>query len=199
MKKELLQLIEKRRSIYALGDRKILGEERIAEIVQEAVKHCPTAFNSQSSRVVVLFGKNHHKLWDIVVQNLKKIVPEKDFAKTEGKIASFAAGYATILFFEDETVVTQLQQKFPLYADNFPKWALQSNGMLEYIVWMALEADDAGASLQHYNPLIDDDVKKEWNLPQTWKLLAQMPVGSVEAPADEKDFLPLEERVKIFK
>lgn len=199
MKKELLEMIEKRRSIYDLGSRKVLSEERISEIVKEAVKYCPTAFNSQSARVVVLFGENHQKLWDIVLQKLKEVAPQDGFAKTELKIASFAAGYATILFFEDLGTVEDLQKKFPLYAENFSKWSLQANGMLEYIVWAALEAEDAGASLQHYNPLIDDDVKKTWNLPQKWQLLAQMPVGSIEAPAGDKSFLPIDERVKIFK
>lgn len=71
--------------------------------------------------------------------------------------------------------------------------------MLEYIIWTALEAEGAGASLQHYNPLIDAAVKQEWKLPESWMLLAQMPVGSVEAPAGEKTFLPIDERVKIFK
>lgn len=199
MKKELLEMIEKRRSIYDLGSRKVLSEERISEIVKEAVKYCPTAFNSQSARVVVLFGENHQKLWDIVLQKLKEVAPQDGFAKTELKIASFAAGYATILFFEDLDAVEDLQKKFPLYAENFSKWSLQANGMLEYIVWTALEAESAGASLQHYNPLIDDDVKKTWNLPQKWQLLAQMPVGSIEAPAGDKSFLPIDERVKIFK
>lgn len=199
MKKELLEMIEKRRSIYDLGSRKVLSEERISEIVKEAVKYCPTAFNSQSARVAVLFGENHQRLWDIVLQKLKEVAPQDGFAKTELKIASFAAGYATILFFEDLDTVEDLQKKFPLYAENFSKWSLQANGMLEYIVWTALEAEDVGASLQHYNPLIDDEVKKAWNLPQKWQLLAQMPVGSIEAPAGEKSFLPIDERVKIFK
>lgn len=199
MKKELADMIEKRRSIYDLGAKEVLSEQQIGDIVKEAVKYCPTAFNSQSARVAVLFGENHHKLWDIVLQELKKVAPPDGFAKTELKIASFAAGYATILFFEDMETVEGLQKKFPLYAENFGKWSLQANGMLEYIIWTALEAEGAGASLQHYNPLIDAAVKQEWKLPESWMLLAQMPVGSVEAPAGEKTFLPIDERVKIFK
>lgn len=199
MKKELADMIEKRRSIYDLGAKEVLSEQQIDDIVKEAVKYCPTAFNSQSARVAVLFGENHHKLWDIVLQELKKVAPADGFAKTELKIASFAAGYATILFFEDMETVEGLQKKFPLYAENFGKWSLQANGMLEYIIWTALEAEGAGASLQHYNPLIDATVKQEWKLPESWMLLAQMPVGSVEAPAGEKTFLPIDERVKIFK
>jgi predicted oxidoreductase (fatty acid repression mutant protein) len=56
-----------------------------------------------------------------------------------------------------------------------------------------------GASLQHYNPIIDEAVKKQWNLPADWELIAQMPFGKPTAAAGEKQFLPLEDRVKIFK
>lgn len=52
--------------------------------------------------------------------------------------------------------------------------------------------EGAGASLQHYNPLIDDAVAAEWKLPASWKLISQMPVGSREAPAGEKTFEPIE-------
>ena len=132
-------------------------------------------------------------------RNCKKIVSADKFAATAAKIDSFAAGYATILFFEDQAVVKNLEEKFPLYADNFSPWSLQSSGMLQYMVWVSLENEGAGASLQHYNPLIDDAVIKEWNLPPTWKLISQMPVGSKELPADEKTFEPIEKRVKVFK
>ena len=56
---------------------------------------------------------------------------------------------------------------FPLYKDNFPIWSLQANGMLEFAVWTSLEAEGLGASLQHYNPLVDDGVKKAWSLPES--------------------------------
>lgn len=75
----------------------------------------------------------------------------------------------------------------------------QSSGMLQYMVWAALENEGAGASLQHYNPLIDDAVAAEWKLPASWKLISQMPVGSREAPAGEKTFESIEKRVKVFK
>jgi len=40
--------------------------------------------------------------------------------------------------------------------------------------------------LQHYNPLIDEAVAKEWNLPESWKLRGQLVFGSIEAPAGKK-------------
>jgi predicted oxidoreductase (fatty acid repression mutant protein) len=53
--------------------------------------------------------------------------------------------------------------------------------------------------LQHYNPLIDDEVKKEWNIPSNWRLIAQMPFGNPTTEPGEKEFNSLEDRVKIYK
>ena len=56
-----------------------------------------------------------------------------------------------------------------------------------------------GASLQHYNPLIDEEVKKQWSIPPNWKLIAEMPFGNPTVAAGEKEFQPIEMRVKVFK
>lgn len=190
--------IEHRRSQYALSREKVVDEARVKEIVEFAVKHVPSAFNSQGARVVVLFDGQSDRLWDITKETLRPLVPAAAFGATEEKLKGFAAGYGTVLFFEDQTVVEGLQREFALYKDNFPVWSLQSNGMLEFAVWTALEAEGLGASLQHYNPLIDDAVRREWNLPDSWKLLAEMPFGKPVADPGPKDFRPLEERVLYF-
>jgi predicted oxidoreductase (fatty acid repression mutant protein) len=193
-------ILETRRSIYTLGNKEIIPQDDIIKIIEHAVKHCPTAFNSQSSRTVVLFNENHIKLWDIVLEILKGLTPPERFPTTENKVkTSFRSGLGTILYYEDEDVTKDLQKQFPTYADNFPKWALQSNGMLENIIWNALAENNIGASLQHYNPIIDDKVAKEWGIPKNWKLLAQMPFGSIEAPAGNKDFQSIESRLKVYK
>lgn len=198
MSKTFLEAVENRRSIYALGKDKKVSAEQVTKIVEFAVKHVPSPFNSQSGRVVVLYGKESSKFWGFTREALRKIVPAEAFAPTDEKISSFDAGYGTVLFFEDQAVVDGLMEKFALYKDNFPVWSLQSNGMLEFAVWTALEAEGLGASLQHYNALVEDTAKKEWKLPDTWKLLAQMPFGSVAAPAGTKEFLPLADRIKVF-
>ena len=192
-------VIEKRRSIYDLGKKEVIPYDKLVNLVKHKVMHCPSAFNSQSARVVVLFENAHLRLWGMVYNALREIVPQNKFAPTEAKIKSFANGYATILFFEDSSVIAALEKKYPAYAQNFAVWAQQSNGMLQYMVWTAVEAQGAGASLQHYNELIEDNVLEEWNLPQSWKLIAQMPVGSMETSADVKSFKKKKKRVKVFK
>jgi len=199
MAKDFYNAVKDRRSFYGINKESPVSDERIGEIAEAAVKHAPTAFNSQSGRVLVLLGDNHNKLWDITRDELRKIVPAESFAATESKLASFKNGYGTALFFEDQSVVETLQNQFPLYKDNFPVWSLQASGMLQYILWTSLEIEGFGASLQHYNPIIDQEVQKQWNVPANWKLLAQMPFGKPTAAPDEKQFQPLEQRARIIR
>ncbi|KOS00930.1 nitroreductase family protein, partial [Paenibacillus polymyxa] len=162
--------------------------------------YTPTSFNSQTSRAVVLLGEHHDKLWNITEDILREVVGnEEQFKSTAEKMNGFRSGYGTVLFFEDNNVVAGLQQQFEAYADNFPIWSNQSNGMLQLVVWTALEQEGLGASLQHYNPLIDEKVKNEWNIPEHWKLIAEMPFGKPTFQPGEKEFQPVEERVKTFK
>jgi predicted oxidoreductase (fatty acid repression mutant protein) len=184
--------------VYAIAKESPISDERIVELVKEAVKHSPSAFNSQSSRTVVLLGEQHNKLWDETREILRKIVPAEAFAKTDEKITSFRGGYGTVLVFEDQAVVKGLQENFALYKDNFPIWSLHSSGMLQFVIWTALEAEGLGASLQHYNGLIDGFVAAQWNVPADWKLQSQIVFGKPVAAAGEKQFLPVEDRVKVF-
>ncbi len=198
MQKNFYETIENRRSIYAISNESPVTKERINEIIAHAVKYSPSAFNSQSSKVAVLYGENHTKLWKLVKDTLRKIVPADSFAQTESKIDSFAAGYGTVLYFDDTSITNGLCEKFPLYKENFPVWAQQSNGMLQFAVWNLFEQEGLGATLQHYNPLIDEQVKTEWNLPDSWKLIGQMPFGKPTAAPDAKEFVPLNERMLVF-
>ncbi len=193
------EAIKNRRSHYAINKEQVVSDEKIQEIINEAVLHTPSSFNSQSTRVVVLLNDKHDKVWDITAAELKKIVPAENFASTEEKLNSFKAGYGTVLFFEDQEVVEGLQKAFELYADNFPVWANQTNAMHQLVIWTALEEVGFGASLQHYNPLIDEAVAIEWDIPSTWKLIAQMPFGKPAAQPGEKEFKPLEDRVRFYK
>ena len=200
MEKSIFAAVKTRRTHYAISKDPVITEDQIQEIVSEAVKHTPSAFNSQSARVVVLFGEHHNRLWDIIKAELKKIAPTESFQATEDKInGAFRSGYGSILYFEDMSVVEGLQKKFPLYKDAFPMFSHHSAGMLQFVVWAALSEQGLGASLQHYNPVVDHAVKAEWNLPDSWKLLAQMPFGKPVAAPGEKTFQPIEERVKVFK
>lgn len=197
--KNLQQLVEKRRSIYALSNQLPVSNEEIVKLVEHTLLHTPSSFNSQSTRIVVLFADDHKKLWDITEETLKVIVGDDDkFKGTKDKIAGFRAGAGTVLFFEDKGVIKNMQQAAPLYADKFPIWAHQTNAMHQYAIWMALASLDIGANLQHYNPVIDKKVADAWNIPADWELNAQIVFGAIEQPAGDKAFQPIAERMKVF-
>ena len=191
--------IKQRRTIYAVGKNVALTPEQIESVIKEAVNHSPSAFNSQTSRIVTLFGESHLQLWNIVRETLRKIVPEAAFEGTNAKINSFAAGYGTVLFYEDQDVVKSLQEQFALYADNFPVWSEHSSAIAQFAVWTALSEQNIGASLQHYNPIVDAEIAEIFDIPANWKLRAQLVFGSIEeAPAGEKTFMAEADRFKTF-
>lgn len=195
----VLNAISKRRSHYAISASSPVSEERITEVIKTAVKFVPSAFNSQSHRAIVLFGEQNQKLWDITMEELRKIVPADQFSATEEKINSFSNSFGSVVFFEENSIVTGLAQQFPAYAHNFPIWSEQSNGMLQSAVWNALTEEGLGASLQHYNEVIVDAVKREWNIPDSWRLVAQMPFGTPVAQPGEKAYPDADDFVKVYQ
>ena len=200
MKRTFAEALEHRRSYYSIGSDSPVLDEEVVHIVRTAVKNVPSAFNSQSTRIVLLLGDEHKKLWDIVKSTLKQRIPSDAFAKTEAKIdGCFAAGHGTVLYFEDTAVVKNLQEAFPSYAENFPTWSQHTSAMHQFAIWTMLEDAGLGASLQHYNPLIEEEVRRTWNLPGSWMLIAEMPFGTPTAEPREKEFGELSERIKIFR
>lgn len=200
MERNLKEALKHRRSYYAIGNQTTLPDDAIEEILDFAALHIPSAFNSQSTRMVLLLKEHHQKLWQIVSDILRQTVPAAAFSTTEAKIKkSFASGYGTVLFFEDRCEVENLQKAFPLYHEKFPLWSQQTSAMHQLAVWTLLEDAGFGASLQHYNPLIDEQVQQEWKLPACWELIAQMPFGLPLEPPGKKEFKPLCERVRVFK
>lgn len=190
--------MKQRRTIYAIGQNVPITADQIEHVIKEAVRNSPSAFNSQTSRVVTLYGDSHAKFWNIVRETLRKLVPEEAFENTNAKINGFAAGYGTVLFFEDQDVVKSLQEQFPLYAEHFPAWSEHSTGIAQFAVWSSLAEQHIGASLQHYNPVIDEEVAATFDIPKNWKLRAELVFGSIEAPAGEKTFLDDSIRFKRF-
>lgn len=196
--KQLHNAFETRRSIYALTETLPVSEQAIIDAVEHAILHTPSSFNSQTTRIIVLFGAEHKKVWDIAETNLRKIVGDGDFSSTEQKMDSFRAGAGTVLFFEDQAGIKALQEQFSLYSDNFPVWAEHTNAMHQYAIWTALSEMGVGATLQHYAPVFEQDVAQAFEVPASWQLIAQMPFGGIGAPAGDKSFDSVSERVRVL-
>ena len=88
-------------------------------------------------------------------------------------------------------IIKSLKQRRSYYNINkelpVSEWAMQANGMLQISIWSGLRELNIGASLQHYNPIIDEAIRNLFHLPDSYKLIAQMPFGEiVEEPAPKE-------------
>ncbi|MGO3081993.1 MAG: nitroreductase family protein [Psychrobacter celer] len=194
----LQQAFDERRSVYALGNELPVAPQAIINMAERVLLHTPSAFNSQSSRLMVLFGDEHQKLWDIAEEKLRAAVGDGDFSGSQQKLDSFRAAAGTVLFYEDRNVTKSLQEQFALYAERFPIWAEHASAMHQYAMWTELRTLGIGANLQHYNPLVDEDAAAAFAIPDSWELIAQMPFGNIKAPAGEKTYQPVNERMKVL-
>ena len=194
----LQQAFTERRSIYALGSNLPVKPQAIIDIAERTILNTPSAFNSQTTRLVVLFGQQHKQLWDITETHLRKAVGSNDFSGSKQKMDGFRAAVGTVMFYEDKEVIQSLQDKFELYADKFPIWAQQTSAMHQYAMWLELSALNIGANLQHYNPLINNDIASAFSIPKQWELVAQMPFGNIVEPAGEKTYQSASERIRVF-
>ncbi len=92
----VLDLVKNRRTYYQLNKELTIAQDRIQEIVSESLLHVPSAFNSQSTRVVVLFGAEHDKFWSIVTGVLKGIVPAENWEPTAQRMGGFQGAAGTV-------------------------------------------------------------------------------------------------------
>ena len=197
--KDFLELIRGRRSVYALNTNTAVSQKQIMNVIERCVYEAPSAFNSQSPRIVVLFKDSSKKFWNLTMDSLRKVIPPEKFGPTEEKINAFMQGVGTILFYDDDKITQDLQEKFPTYKALFPQWAEHNNAILQYMVWAALTELGVGANLQHYNPLVDEMAATSFDIPKNWRLIAQLNFGAVVRPADEKSHEPLKDRIKVFE
>ncbi len=190
---DIYRAMENRHSNYSIGGGSLMSDTEIENILKRVINSAPSAFNSQSSRTILLLGESHIAFWKIVMDTLRRKVPADKFQITKMKIESFAAGYGTVLYYEDMDIVKNMQEKFPSYSDNFPVWSQQSSGMLQFAVWIAFASEGFGASLQHYNPIIDEETAEKFDVPKNWKLIAQMPFGESTVTPKTAVHDPIEE------
>ncbi|RAL12252.1 Nitroreductase [Aspergillus homomorphus CBS 101889] len=195
----LLAALASRRSYYALRRESPIPDSKIRSILSEILLTTPSAFNSQTTRILVLLKQEHDKLWDITRDTLLARIGAERYEKTAPRIEGFRAAYGTVLFYEDQTVVAEHKAKFASYAEHFEAWSEQTSGMHQLSAWTALETEGFGANLQHYNPIIDDKVATTFQVPAHWKLRAQLvfgaPQGGVPPPKEKK---PLDELIRVL-
>jgi predicted oxidoreductase (fatty acid repression mutant protein) len=120
-------------------------------------------------------------------------------SQSEAKInGSFRAGAGTVLFFEDTAVIEDLQQKFALYADNFPIWSEHATGIAQFAVWTTWPRR---ASAPPCNTTTRSSTMRCARVGPARQLAASCPdaFGSIEQPAGDKTFIDDDVRFRVFK
>ena len=69
-----IDLAHNRRTIYALGKNSPVPDSKIKELINEAILHVPSSFNTQSTRLVLMLHEEHEKLWDTVIDTFAELV-----------------------------------------------------------------------------------------------------------------------------
>ena len=191
-------VIKKRRSHYNLTSSKSIDRDEIITRLKIALLHAPSAFNAQSTKIALLLDHHHITLWKKLLDDLRLTQSEKRYQRSKARIEGFIKAYGTILFFEDREKILSLKEKYPKIEHEIDVWAHQSQGMLQYAVWLSLAEVNVGASLQHENKGLSPIVQSMLKVPSSWELIAQMPFGEVSVSPKEKHFEDVNHRFKVF-
>ena len=194
----LSELVKKRRSQYAIGNNTDLTNEEIAERITQIVRDVPTASNSQTTRIAIVFGEENVKLWDHILDVQKDVMPEEMWGMMSGVMEGAKGGVGTIIFFEDLDAV----EKMPTSPARVEVYKQNNNANAQYATWLALTDLGLGGSLQHmnvgYEQGFDKSVKELLGLPERWEMQAQMPFGSIEGENEPKEYIADSERVVVI-
>ncbi|KAJ6123303.1 hypothetical protein N7512_005768 [Penicillium capsulatum] len=169
------EAVKHRRSISGVTDKISVSDDRIVEIVNDVIQICPSSWNMQSTRIFVTLGNEHKKFWDTVISAAKP-----SFLKSQG-----------------EEAWKRNEQRFKYFRDAYgTTFAEHSNAMHQITLWIALELEDLGASLQHshFVPGV------EFGILSSWSVKAEIVFGahSGKRPtAPEK--VPVSNTVKVYK
>lgn len=101
MSSQFIDLVKARRTYYALDNTLPVSHDRVTHVVEELVQAVPSAFNSQTNRVVLLFDYEHRILWEMISSALESdaSASEEQRAATSQRLAAFnaAAGTASLI------------------------------------------------------------------------------------------------------
>ena len=79
MTKKFKDAIKSRRTFYQIDNKSTLSEKELLDLIRFAVEYVPSAFNSQTTRVVLLTGEAHQKLWILCVSGfLRKLLLKRN-------------------------------------------------------------------------------------------------------------------------
>ncbi|XJS10755.1 nitroreductase family protein [Aerococcaceae bacterium WGS1372] len=195
---EFKQLVKNRRSIYALGTNSDFSIDEIVASIRETQKDVPTAFNSQTSRLVIVTSEANTKLWNLILDVQKDVLDQATWDFMSPIMEGAKLGMGTVLFFEDRDAVATM----PTQGQRTEAYKQNNSANAQYATWLALTEMNLGGSLQHfsvgYEQGFDKAIREMFNLPESYELIAQMPFGSIEQEISEKEYIDSEVQVQVI-
>ena len=94
--KNFLDTTESRRTYYQLTNESTISDARIKELVTHTIKHVPSSFNSQTTRMVIVLKEKHEELWDAIMEVYKVQLPADKFEHAKGRMVGFRKAYGTV-------------------------------------------------------------------------------------------------------
>lgn len=189
-------LLTKRRSQYAIGANTDVTAADVTAALNEVIPQVPSAFNSQATRVVVVSGENNVKLWELIKNVQKDVLDEATLNYMTPIMDGARDAVGTILFFEDRDAV---ESGIPANEERRLIYKNHASANAQLTTWLTLTELGLGANLQHFNigyeQGFDRRIRELLDLSESWELIAQMPFGSIEAPAADKETIASSELV----
>lgn len=194
---ELNQVLNDRRTNYALGNNTDITADDVAARLKEIAPILPSAMHSQTSRMVVVSGEHNTRVWEIIDEAQKTVMPEDMYSMMSGVFEAAKSAVGTVLFFESRDAVNAL----PIGEHRALTYKENNHAISAFSTWLTLTEMGLGASFQHlnvgYKQGFDKPIREELGLPDDFEMLAQMPFGSIEAPAgDRKPSVDADELVR---
>jgi hypothetical protein len=95
-----LDAVKQRRTVYGVTDEVAISNDRIVEIAHAVIQSCPSAWNMQSTRMLITLGAEHKNFWNTVISSAKPFVlehqGEEAWERNETRFKSFQAAYGTV-------------------------------------------------------------------------------------------------------
>lgn len=96
MSDNFLTEIRTRRTCYSVEAKSPISDARIVEIAREVVKHSPSSFNCQSTRLVILLRDEHVRFWEMAKECFEATMQQDIYGGYEKKLLRRQEAYGTV-------------------------------------------------------------------------------------------------------
>src|SRR6187402_2160574 len=103
-RRTFLDMLVARRTNFALRADAAICNRRIEEVVTVALRHVPSPFNTQTSRIILLLGRDHKKLWDITMEVILPRLEGSQLEASKLKLDNFKRAHGTVSAFQPQWI-----------------------------------------------------------------------------------------------